>query len=171
MPPRDAPLFTPSRASPVGSQAAEWAPRAKKRTNAILGDVAQLVEHLLCKQRVRGSNPLISNIVVRLSTYINFSRCKRPRQHVARTGNRCVPPKAAGVPLVLGAFGAPVEDDCICAFPVVAVRLCFAARARAGRQPRRSIGNDARVARTCHQPDPARRRHHAREPQLRQFFP
>ena len=39
--------------------------RVRTRTNesaAPLGDVAQLVEHLLCKQGVRGSNPRISTL-------------------------------------------------------------------------------------------------------------
>jgi hypothetical protein len=38
------------------------------RANTQDGGVAQLVEHLLCKQRVVGSNPVASTILVRRSS-------------------------------------------------------------------------------------------------------
>src|SRR5579875_1799064 len=50
----------------------------------IAGDVAQLVEHLLCKQRVRGSSPLISTICAltscrsaRIIAVVPFGRDRR----------------------------------------------------------------------------------------------
>ena len=39
------------------------------RLDASDGDVAQLGEHLLCKQRVRGSSPLVSTNIVSLDSF------------------------------------------------------------------------------------------------------
>ena len=45
----------------VGQAVEQTTQAAALERKASHGDVAQLVEHLLCKQGVRGSNPLISN--------------------------------------------------------------------------------------------------------------
>jgi hypothetical protein len=40
-------------------------PRVSRSLESTNGDVAQLVEHLLCKQGVGGSSPLVSTIRIR----------------------------------------------------------------------------------------------------------
>ena len=55
-------------------------------TGAALGDVAQLVEHLLCKQGVTGSNPVISIAIHRVACRRNVTAAARSPYTSARKG-------------------------------------------------------------------------------------
>ncbi len=55
-----------------------WLPDHKKCKSERLtnGDVAQLGEHLPCKQGVKGSNPSISMIAMNMYSYCHINRIK-----------------------------------------------------------------------------------------------
>ena len=58
----DPPIFIPAAVTPARTEGVgQYGNKVLRR-----GDVAQLVEHLLCKQGVRGSSPLISTRFSRL---------------------------------------------------------------------------------------------------------
>ena len=51
---------------------------ALSATDAVLGGLAQLGEHLLCKQEVSGSNPLVSIV---LGHHVRNGKRALPTQH------------------------------------------------------------------------------------------
>lgn len=75
-----------------------------------LGDVAQLVEHLLCKQRVSGSSPLISKVNHNLYHYYVRVLARALRSHLR--GNARMPPRKrySKVRLRWNAPVAPLRD-------------------------------------------------------------